>query len=163
MGFRPLRGPNEHNFGISIHNLWDKRRRNFPDCTARQPVFGRLEGIFSANLMIGSRRKSRRADPESRRRIAKPIARKAFGQFREDLGPMWRDRPVPRMGTFDLRGQPCRIAAIWFNKLRIKHDASPTNCESIPKFCNRKVVGFQCQGVPEIATSRQTPFASRAL
>jgi len=43
MGFRPLRGRNEHNFGIPIHNSWDEKRRNLWDPsiihgTALQPA-----------------------------------------------------------------------------------------------------------------------------
>jgi hypothetical protein len=31
MGLNPQHGRNAHNFRISIHNLWDEWRRNFPD------------------------------------------------------------------------------------------------------------------------------------
>jgi hypothetical protein len=38
-----------------------------------------------------------------------------------------------RVDVIKTHGSPCRVAAIWFHKLRIKLDASPRNLEFIPK------------------------------
>ena len=80
----------------------------------------------------------------------------------ENLNTTLRGRPVLRIDAVDIHGHPCHVAAIWFHKLWIKLDASPRNCESIPKLCNRKVLLFQWQESQKLRQSDSGPRAARA-
>ncbi|SNB83278.1 hypothetical protein SAMN06265338_12515 [Rhodoblastus acidophilus] len=81
----------------------------------------------------------RPADPEGRHCVADLFARRPLGQRRKNLRPTLRRRPLSRTDVVKIHGPPCKTAAIWFHKLRIKLDASSSNCESIPKLCNRQI------------------------
>ena len=76
------------------------------------------------------------------------LARRPFGQFREDLGPTLRGLPSPADRRFRHPWTTLPYRCNLVPQITNKHDASPPNCESIRKLCNRKVVGIQCPGVP---------------
>ena len=62
----------------------------------------------------------RPANSKSRHRVADLVARKPFGQPGKNLRATLRGRPVPRIDVINIHGQPCRMAAIWSHKLRIR-------------------------------------------
>ena len=80
---------------------------------------------------------------ESQHRVADLVARKPFGQPGKNHRATLCGRPVPRIDVINIHGQPCRMAAIWSDKLQNQNSRRPRNCKSIRKLCNRKVVWFQ--------------------